>query len=113
MTTIRFGHVCLGSPARISSTTHVSSRRFQRMAAEKGATATQLAIAWVLVLVKNTSIVPLIGARTRRQLTESLGALPVTLSSAEMAQIEAALPPAAIAGIRCDEHQMRVLDSER
>jgi aryl-alcohol dehydrogenase-like predicted oxidoreductase len=83
----------------------------QRMAAEKGATATQLAIAWVLA--KNTSIVPLIGARTRRQLTESLGALQVTLSPAEMAQIEAALPPAAIAGTRYDEHQMRVLDSER
>ena len=72
---------------------------------------TQLAIAWVLA--KNASIVPLIGARTRTRLTESLGALQVTLSPAEMAQIEAALPPAAIAGTRYDEHQMRVLDSER
>jgi len=30
-----------------------------------------------------------------------------------MEHIEAALPPSAVAGTRYDEHQMRVLDSER
>jgi aryl-alcohol dehydrogenase-like predicted oxidoreductase len=83
----------------------------RQMAAEKGATASQLAIAWVLA--KGPGIVPLIGARTRAQLAESLGALQISLSSAEIERIEAALPPSAIAGTRYDEHQMRVLDSER
>jgi aryl-alcohol dehydrogenase-like predicted oxidoreductase len=81
------------------------------LAAEKGATASQLAIAWVLS--KGPGLVPLIGARKRSQLAESLGALQVTLAAADVQRIEAALPPTAVAGTRYDEHQMRVLDSER
>jgi aryl-alcohol dehydrogenase-like predicted oxidoreductase len=54
-----------------------------------------------------------IGARTRAQLSESLGALQVKLSSADIARIEEAIPASAIAGTRYDEHQMRMLDSER
>jgi aryl-alcohol dehydrogenase-like predicted oxidoreductase len=83
----------------------------QKLAAEKGVTASQLAIAWVLT--KGPTIVPLIGARTRTQLTESLGALQVTLTPAELARIEEAIPASAVAGSRYDEHQMRILDSER
>jgi aryl-alcohol dehydrogenase-like predicted oxidoreductase len=82
-----------------------------RIASEKGATPSQLAIAWVLA--KGPGIVPLIGARTRAQLTESLAALNVALTAVEVERIEAALPPTAVAGTRYDEHQMRVLDSER
>jgi aryl-alcohol dehydrogenase-like predicted oxidoreductase len=82
----------------------------QALAAEKGATASQLAIAWVLA--KGPSIVPLIGARKRTQLAESLGALQITLTPADMTRIEAAVPASAVAGTRYDEHQMRVLDSE-
>jgi len=83
----------------------------QQLALEKGATSSQLAIAWVLA--KGSQIVPLVGARTRVQLAESLRAAQVTLSDEEMARIEASLPPSAVAGTRYDEHQMRVLDSER
>jgi aryl-alcohol dehydrogenase-like predicted oxidoreductase len=83
----------------------------RQMAVEKDATPSQLAIAWVLA--KGSSIVPLIGARTRTQLTESLQAFEITLSPADVTRLEAALPPAAVAGTRYDEHQMRVLDSER
>jgi aryl-alcohol dehydrogenase-like predicted oxidoreductase len=83
----------------------------QRVAAEKGASATQLAIAWVLA--KSPAIVPVIGARTRAQLAESLGALQVTLTPADLARIEDAVPAAAVAGSRYDERQMRILDSER
>ena len=83
----------------------------QQMAVAKGATASQLAIAWVLA--KGSTIVPLVGARTRVQLAESLRAVHVTLSPEELASIEALLPPSAVAGTRYDEHQMRVLDSER
>ena len=83
----------------------------QKLAAEKGVSASQLAIAWVLA--KGPAIVPLTGARTRVQLTESLGALQVTLTPAELRRIEEAIPPSAVAGSRYDEHQMRILDSER
>jgi aryl-alcohol dehydrogenase-like predicted oxidoreductase len=83
----------------------------QSVAAGKGLTATQLAIAWVLAKAPNA--VPLIGARTRAQLAESLGALAVTLSPEEIARIEEAVPASAVAGTRYDERQMGMLDSER
>jgi len=83
----------------------------QTLAAEKGVTATQLAIAWVLA--KGSTIVPVIGARTRAQLTESVAALDVVLTPAELARIEGAIPASAAAGSRYGEEQMRVLDSER
>jgi aryl-alcohol dehydrogenase-like predicted oxidoreductase len=83
----------------------------RQLATEKGATASQLAIAWVLA--KGSNIVPLVGARTRTQLAESLGAVQVTLAPADVERIESALPPTIVAGTRYDEHQMRVLDSER
>jgi aryl-alcohol dehydrogenase-like predicted oxidoreductase len=81
------------------------------VARQKGASAPQLAIAWVLA--KSPTIVPLIGARTRAQLAESLGALDIALSPADVARIEDAVPAAAVAGSRYDERQMRILDSER
>jgi aryl-alcohol dehydrogenase-like predicted oxidoreductase len=83
----------------------------QAIAAEKGVSPTQLAIAWVLA--KGDFIVPVIGARTRAQLTESLGAPAVTLSPADLVRIEAAVPASGVAGTRYDERQMGMLDSER
>lgn len=83
----------------------------RHVATEKGATASQLAIAWVLA--KGPAIVPLIGARTRTQLAESLGALRVTLTPSDVERIESTVPASSVAGTRYDEHQMRALDSER
>lgn len=85
--------------------------QLREIAAAKGISQTQLAIAWVLS--KGDSIVPVIGARTRAQLNESLAALNVKLSFGEIAAIEAAIPPQAIAGSRYGEEQMRSLDSEK
>ena len=81
------------------------------LAATKGVSPTQLAIAWVLR--RDERIVPVIGARTRAQLAESLGALAIELSQEELARIEETVPASGVAGTRYDEHQMRVLDSER
>jgi aryl-alcohol dehydrogenase-like predicted oxidoreductase len=78
------------------------------LAAERGLKPAQLAIAWVLM---RPGIVPVIGARTRAQLADALAALEVKLSPEELARIEDVLPP--VAGTRYDEHQMRMLDSER
>ena len=83
----------------------------EQLAAERGAKASQLAIAWVLA--KGESIVPLVGARTRAQLADALGALQLALSAEDVARIEQALPPAAVAGTRYDPQQMAHLDSER
>jgi aryl-alcohol dehydrogenase-like predicted oxidoreductase len=81
------------------------------VASETGLRPAQLAIAWVLA--KGESIVPLIGARTRAQLSESLAALEVQLSPAEVARLEEAFPASAVAGTRYDDRGMRMLDSER
>jgi aryl-alcohol dehydrogenase-like predicted oxidoreductase len=81
------------------------------LAAARGVTASQLAIAWVLARGEN--IVPVIGARRRAQLEESLGALSIRLRDDELEQIERAVPAEAVAGTRYDEHQMKALDSER
>jgi aryl-alcohol dehydrogenase-like predicted oxidoreductase len=83
----------------------------KKLAEEKGVRPAQLAIAWVLA--KNEQIVPVIGARTRSQLQESLGALTVELSSEDLNRIEAAIPASAVAGTRYGEQQMKHLDSER
>jgi len=81
-----------------------------KLAAERGRTASQLAIAWVLA--RSRSVVALVGARTRKQLDESLGALELTLSAEDLARLEAAVPATAVAGTRYAADQMRALDSE-
>jgi aryl-alcohol dehydrogenase-like predicted oxidoreductase len=81
------------------------------VAAEKRASVAQLAIAWVLA--RWEGIVPLIGARRRDRLAEALGALDVALDAADLARIEAAVPPGAAAGERYPTPLMRGLDSER
>jgi aryl-alcohol dehydrogenase-like predicted oxidoreductase len=83
----------------------------QRLATEKGVRPAQLAIAWVLA--KSESIVAVVGASTRIELAESLGALQIELSAADLAHIEEAVPASALAGSRYDEHQMQLLDSEQ
>ncbi len=85
--------------------------RLREIAEGKGITQAQLSVAWVLA--KGGSIVPVMGARTRTQLAESLDALNVRLAPEEIAAIEAAVPAEAVAGTRYDGHQMQVLDSEK
>ncbi len=72
---------------------------------------TQLAIAWVLA--QGDTILPIPGCRTRAQLKEALGALSITLSVDDLAQLEAAVPHTEVAGTRYDANAMRSLDSER
>jgi aryl-alcohol dehydrogenase-like predicted oxidoreductase len=83
----------------------------REVAEGRGATVAQVAIAWVLS--RGEDIVPLVGARRRERLAESLGALDVTLDAADLAAIEEAVPAEAVAGERYDAGQMAILDSER
>lgn len=81
------------------------------IADDKGATVAQIAIAWVVA--QGDDIVPLIGARKRDRLAESLGALDVTLDSGDVSRIEAAIPKDSTAGDRYAADQMAMLDSEK
>jgi aryl-alcohol dehydrogenase-like predicted oxidoreductase len=85
--------------------------RLRAIGEEKNASVVQLAIAWVLS--RGDDIIPLIGARTRKQLAESLGALDVRLSADDLRRIEEALPAGEVAGSRYPAAQMGMLDSER
>ncbi|HET9011250.1 MAG TPA: aldo/keto reductase, partial [Gemmatimonadaceae bacterium] len=86
-------------------------QELRRIAEEKDATVAQLAVAWVLA--RGEDVVPLVGARTRAQLAESLGALDLALTGADLARIDAAVPAGAAKGARYDAGQMAMLDSER
>lgn len=83
----------------------------ETLAAEKDASVAQLAIAWVLS--RGDDIVPLVGARRRKQLDEAIAALRIELSPEDIASIERAIPPGAAAGARYDANAMAQLDSER
>lgn len=81
------------------------------VAEAKAATVAQVAIAWVLS--RGDDVVPLVGARTRERLAESLGALELELTADDLVRIEEAIPVGAAAGPRYHGEQMAVLDSER
>lgn len=83
----------------------------REIAASKGASVAQLAIAWVAA--QGDDIVPLVGARRRDRLSEALGMLDLTLTHNDLATIEQAIPKGAAAGERYDPKQMAVLDSEK
>jgi aryl-alcohol dehydrogenase-like predicted oxidoreductase len=74
------------------------------LARQKGATPAQIALAWLLH--KGEDIVPIPGTKRRKYLEENLAAIEIRLSPAEMAQLEAALPPDRVAGPRYNEELM-------
>jgi aryl-alcohol dehydrogenase-like predicted oxidoreductase len=86
-----------------------------RLAAARGVKPAQLAIAWVRAkgLAQNVTIIPTVGARTRAQLADALAGLEVTLTPAEVAALEAAVPASEVAGTRYGAPQMATLDSEK
>jgi aryl-alcohol dehydrogenase-like predicted oxidoreductase len=64
------------------------------------------------VLARGQDIIPLVGTTRRDRLAEAVGALELDLSEDDLAAIERAVPPDAVAGDRYDERQMAMLDSE-
>ena len=89
--------------------------KLRAITARIGVSVAQVAIAWVAAraAAQEASIVPLVGARRRDQLTEALGALNVSLSAQDLAALERAIPPDAAAGERYPEAQLAHMDSER
>lgn len=80
-------------------------------AADRKMTPAQLAVAWVLA--KHPAFVPVIGARTRKQLLDVLSVLDKPLNQEDVAALEALLPSNAIKGSRYPAALMTQLDSER
>ncbi|SMD23353.1 aldo/keto reductase [Kibdelosporangium aridum] len=83
----------------------------RQIADRKSVSVAQIAIAWVLS--RGEDIVPLVGARRRDRLAESIGALDVDLSKEDLDVIEQTVPSDAAAGDRYAPAQMQTLDSER
>ncbi|MDE2279306.1 MAG: aldo/keto reductase [Xanthomonadaceae bacterium] len=68
------------------------------IAADKGCSPAQLALAWVLAQGEDVLAIP--GTKKRSRLDENLGALDVALTKQELAVIDAVFPPDAVAGER-------------
>jgi len=79
----------------------------RRLADQKGCTAAQLALAWVLA--QGEDLVPIPGTKRRTYLDQNIGALDVTITDAEKAEIDSILPPGAAAGTRYPEPAMAML----
>jgi aryl-alcohol dehydrogenase-like predicted oxidoreductase len=83
----------------------------EAMAARKGCTAAQLALAWVLA--QGPDIIPIPGTRRIKNFDENLGALQVKLTPADLAAIEQVFPADAVAGTRYPEQMMALLDTRK
>ncbi len=68
------------------------------IAEQKRATPGQIALAWVMA--KGDDIIPIPGTKKIKRLEENIGALKIDLSPADIAAIERAAPPEAVAGDR-------------
>jgi len=83
----------------------------EALAARKGCTAAQLALAWVLA--QGPNIIPIPGTRRIANFDENLGALDVKLTAADLAEIEQVFPATAVAGTRYPEQMMALLDTRK
>jgi aryl-alcohol dehydrogenase-like predicted oxidoreductase len=77
----------------------------ERVARRSGATPAQVAIAWLLS--RGPDIVPIPGSRSPEHLAENAAAVDLRLSSDDLAELEIAFPPEAIAGARMEEFLLR------
>lgn len=80
----------------------------EEIAREKGATASQIGLAWLLA--QGEDIVPIPGTKRRKYLEENLHALDVSLSDADLQRIEEAFPFGAAAGERYPAQALAALN---
>ncbi len=83
-------------------------RHIEQLAAQKGCTPAQLALAWVLA--RGEDIVPIPGMSRRAHLDDNLGALQITLTLEELARIDEIAPQGAAVGERYPEMAMKVVN---
>jgi aryl-alcohol dehydrogenase-like predicted oxidoreductase len=83
-------------------------REVEKMAAEKGCTTAQLALAWVLA--QGEDIVPIPGTKHVGYLDQNIDALEVQLTGEDLERLDAILPPGAAAGQRYHERGMETVN---
>ncbi|MFJ9040655.1 aldo/keto reductase [Streptomyces sp. NPDC102406] len=82
--------------------------RLEELAAERGVTAGQLALAWVQH--QGDDVVPIPGTRRTKYLEENVAAATLELSADDLAAIDAAAPADAVAGARYDDGSMKLVN---
>lgn len=83
--------------------------RVREMAEEKGCTAAQLALAWVLA--QGDDIVPIPGTKRATYLEQNVGAMDVVLSAEDLARLDEIMPAGAAAGDRYHAEGMKGVHS--
>jgi aryl-alcohol dehydrogenase-like predicted oxidoreductase len=83
-------------------------KKIEELAAAKGCTPSQLALAWVLD--QGDDIVPIPGTKRVKYLDDNLGAVNVRLTADDLAQIDATLPAGVAAGSRNSAQAMQTID---
>ncbi len=83
--------------------------KVEDIAKQKGCTAPQLALAWVLA--QGDDIVPIPGTRRRTRLEENLKSLDVQLTAEDLKQIEETFPRGIVSGERYSEQMMKLIDA--
>jgi aryl-alcohol dehydrogenase-like predicted oxidoreductase len=78
------------------------------LAAQKGATSGQIALAWLLG--KGDDVVPIPGTKRRSYLEENIGSAALQLTAHELEQLDAAMPPDSVSGGRYNEWMMSLID---
>lgn len=85
-----------------------AARQVTDLAAGKGAKPGQIALAWLLH--KGPDIAPIPGTKRRTFLEENIAAADIHLGAEDMAALDAALPPDAVAGPRYTDKMMAMVD---
>jgi aryl-alcohol dehydrogenase-like predicted oxidoreductase len=83
--------------------------KVEELAKEKGCTPAQLALAWLHA--QGADVVPIPGTKTRARLEENAGALGVSLSTEDLARIDAVAPKGIAAGPRYPDMAMKAIDA--
>jgi aryl-alcohol dehydrogenase-like predicted oxidoreductase len=83
-------------------------RHVQELAAAKGCTPSQIALAWVLA--QGEDMLPIPGTTRRAHLEENLAALEITLTPDDLARINEIAPKGVAAGDRYPEMAMKVVN---
>jgi aryl-alcohol dehydrogenase-like predicted oxidoreductase len=78
------------------------------IARQKKMTPAQIALAWLLA--QKPWIVPIPGTTKQHRLTENIGAVAVTLTPADLSDIEKALAEVKVQGARYPEQMMKLVD---
>ena len=83
-------------------------RHIEALAQQKGATAAQIALAWVMA--QGADIVPIFGAKRRARIEENLKATQIAFTPAELSRIDQVLPKGSTAGLRYPAQHMSALN---